>query len=625
MRNWRRKIKWSEISVEIIRLIAKHLKDNPKDLTNFRSVCEKWRRATAISALLPYYMGSETLFSSSIFLFRSPDSTPPWIVTIVEITKGKLQFCHPLTGEVFSNIPEIFNFRRFNPRRLNLDYHMSDIKEKCNLSRALFYHDKVLLFFDDQCFPSMVDDGSLLVLFRGGQLGGSPPVKPEYQFGTELPWFDISYGSLDKFDEILCFDGVVYALDRVGKLYQICTNQFAVLKPVVRKPIVKPDCVNKGWRKRLVGSNSSGKLYLIRRSYDMIKVYELCKVADKKLWSWVKVESFGDDDDDHKVLFISRSYSFFVSGAEFPGFKDCIIFSYDAFRPYANQAESKFAGKEIQIFQLGDNHNGDGKFRPLSSFPGFPMEVFSPPSWVLQAQTSAFPSDSQSDPEEDEMMEPCPTNQEAGASAEEHVSAPSCTSKPEEQSTEIPSTSAVMHKKAPDTAQNKTSMECDSNTQFYEGLDIKSNLLPTLQIAWNKHGNLVGDKTVRSRDMLVCALESLAKMIKMLQSTTARTLTDSLANDLDSIMFDLQCAGLKVDWLVPFVDRALAIRKNKPLIESIMAIEEEKAQADEEEREFLMQSAKKKQELEEKRVSVSSNLPFSEPFDLDQCLGEGLF
>ncbi|KNA19290.1 hypothetical protein SOVF_062740 isoform A [Spinacia oleracea] len=645
MRNFRQKVIWSELPVEVLRSIAIHLKGNRKDVQNFRSVCKKWRRATAISALLPFVMGSETLFSSSVYLIRPPVSGTPWIVASVEITKGEFELCNPLSGEPLFDIPENFTLDRFQPRRLSVDYHMADEEEMNDCSRALSYHEKVLLFFKDRSIPSMVDDGSLLVLFRGGQLGGSPPVKPEYQYGTELPWFDISYGSLDKFDDILSFRGVIYALDRLGKLYRMFTDQFAVLKTLVEKPVIKPDCVNKGWGKRLVGSSKSGDLFMIMRINEMVKVFKLCKVHNKKSWSWVKVKSFGDDP---MVLFVSKVYSFFVSAAEFPGFgfDNYIVFSNDAFHPYSKPNESKFSKENIQIFWLGGHiFMPIADFKPIADF--LKSGLFSVPEWALQAQSSPSPPHYQSNPEEDEMMESDATNQN-GASSQTHGSAPSNTPKSEKQNTKIHSTSAtqgkssshlpvseIQHKK--DISENKVSiadfppvissvLACEPNIglQGLESLGIRPNLLPTLQMIWNKHGNLIGEKTVRSKVMLTLTLESLANIIIFLQKTTLRTLTDSLAQELASNLHDLQCVGLKVDWLVAFVEWVLTLHKSKPLIESIMAINKSKAQIDEKEREFLARSAKVKQELDEKKACLSAKLPFPEPIDLDQCLGEGL-
>lgn len=145
----------------------------------------------------------------------------------------------------------------------------------------------------------------------------------------------------------------------------------------------------------------------------------------------------------------------------------------------------------------------------------------------------------------------------------------------------------------------------------------------TLQI-WNKHCNLVGKGFVRSKGILACALELLAKMIKDLENTTLRTLTDDLAEEIGAVMSDLQLLGLKVDWLVPFVERALILQKYKPLIESIIAIDEEKARVEEEE-EFLERNPRKKRKLEENRASLSATLRVLEPIDLDESLAEGLF
>lgn len=129
---------------------------------------------------------------------------------------------------------------------------------------------------------------------------------------------------------------------------------------------------------------------------------------------------------------------------------------------------------------------------------------------------------------------------------------------------------------------------------------------------------------MRSKGILACALELLAKMIKDLENTTLRTLTDDLAEEIGAVMSDLQLLGLKVDWLVPFVERALILQKYKPLIESIIAIDEEKARVEEEE-EFLERNPRKKRKLEENRASLSATLRVLEPIDLDESLAEGLF
>ncbi|XP_021733493.1 uncharacterized protein LOC110700284 isoform X2 [Chenopodium quinoa] len=72
----------------------------------------------------------------------------------------------------------------------------------------------------------------------------------------------------------------------------------------------------------------------------------------------------------------------------------------------------------------------------------------------------------------------------------------------------------------------------------FQGVDIRPDLLPILQKVWEKYEDVEGSR-LQSCDIKAAALESLAKMI------------------------------LKVDWLVPFVEKALSLQKQKHL-ETIM-------------------------------------------------------
>ncbi|XP_048501669.1 uncharacterized protein LOC125497972 [Beta vulgaris subsp. vulgaris] len=163
-----------------------------------------------------------------------------------------------------------------------------------------------------------------------------------------------------------------------------------------------------------------------------------------------------------------------------------------------------------------------------------------------------------------------------------------------------------------------------SSTLNFEGVEIKSELLPTLQTIWAKHGSLISEDTICSTDMRACALESVAKLMITLQNTTGKTLTDSRAADIKSILSDLQRVGLKVDWLVPTVEKALELQKCKPMIESIMLLDKKKAQVDKEEKEFLARIANVRQELEDSMACLSARIPFPELIDLDEFLGDGL-
>lgn len=116
---------------------------------------------------------------------------------------------------------------------------------------------------------------------------------------------------------------------------------------------------------------------------------------------------------------------------------------------------------------------------------------------------------------------------------------------------------------------------------MFEGVYIRSNLVPALQKIWAKHGNIVEGSSVHSKDMLACILESLAKVIIILQSSSGRTLTKSQCDYAYSVLLDLLQAHLKVEWLVPFVEKARVLYQSKPLIDGLAEIDENIARAEE--------------------------------------------
>ncbi|KMT10115.1 hypothetical protein BVRB_5g118780 [Beta vulgaris subsp. vulgaris] len=627
------------------------------------------KRPCTNSAILPFDFGSETVFSSSVVLNHPPvpGCSPPWIVSSVE-NRGKTQLFHPFFGETLPNVPENVFLHQFHPCYLGVHYHMTAKVNDNNCSMSLFSHDKVLLFdlSEDQSFSCMVKKCSVLVLSRGGQLTG-------YKCGAKVPYFHLSYGPVDKFDDIICFKGVIYALDSLGKLYQISTNNFPVLQMLVNTPVVKANSAINGWRKRLVASPWDEQLYLVIRDdlKDVLKVYKFSKCDET--WNWVRVQSFVDND---QVLFLSRVYSFFAPANEFRDYcqlSNCIFF-YDAFPSCYNVTKQVSVQEEIQVFWLGrDSHN----IKPISSYPGFPaFDFFTPPKWIWQDHTSLDQSNLLRETEEDEDIE---LVTRSGASSQEHISAFAFGLKSEEQTSEVPCTSAAKvsatletvalqhtvknnsdpplafeHKQhsletsemnnhknggrlGPDFSEEKDSgasspvtptvmqacRSCSSAVEF-KGIVIKSEFLPTLQVIWDKHGSLFDEDTVRSKDIRACALESLAKLNITLQNTTGRTLTDSRVDEIRSIVSDLQRLGLRVDWLIPVVKKAATLQRSKPFIKSIMALDKEKAEIDKKEKEFLALSAKIKQELEDERAHLSAMIPFPEVIDLDDCLGSGM-
>lgn len=113
--------------------------------------------------------------------------------------------------------------------------------------------------------------------------------------------------------------------------------------------------------------------------------------------------------------------------------------------------------------------------------------------------------------------------------------------------------------------------EKDISQSKFLGVDVSSHLVPILQKIWTKHGNITEGHVVTSNYLLTWALESLAKIIIILQSDPGRSLDDSQAKYLKSTIRDLQLMGFKLDWLVPFVEKALLLHKNKVIMELEMA------------------------------------------------------
>lgn len=104
-----------------------------------------------------------------------------------------------------------------------------------------------------------------------------------------------------------------------------------------------------------------------------------------------------------------------------------------------------------------------------------------------------------------------------------------------------------------------------SSTVHFEGVDIRSEFLPTLETIWAKHGTLFGKNSVRSKAMRAYALESLAKLNITLQRAKVKDLTDSTVDEIQLILDDLNRVGLKVDWLAPMVEEAKTQHNEKKL------------------------------------------------------------
>ncbi|KAL2935719.1 hypothetical protein RDABS01_018837 [Bienertia sinuspersici] len=169
--------------------------------------------------------------------------------------------------------------------------------------------------------------------------------------------------------------------------------------------------------------------------------------------------------------------------------------------------------------------------------------------------------------------------------------------------------------------------QSNNSTIKFKGLDIRSNFLQTLQNIWSKHGNLIENSLIRNGDMVSRALESLAQAILILEQTSVQSLSDSQVDYLKSTLSDLQCMRFKVDWLVPYVDKAVQLHKSKPLIDSRDQLLSCKAKVQERRSklyEELAELDKLEKELEEDVANASKFIPVSGNVDMDQPIGWGL-
>ncbi|XP_056686348.1 F-box protein At2g26160-like [Spinacia oleracea] len=355
----RRRLNWSDLPKQVLQSIAKSLGTDIDSLRSFRSVCKKWRQSTAYSVPTSVHKG---LLSSSVILLRprggSASISTPWMVSVVQIANGITLFFHPFFGTPLISLPKELDFSQFHTSRLSMSHHKADYGEIDNLS-ALYRPEKLLLTSLKFKVPGTI----------------------------RLPLLKIVEGSNEQIDDSINFCSFIYSIDWKGNLYKFSIQKSTVSKTLSASAFDEVDVDVMRYRKRLVTPSSLliRKLYLVVRRKNMFKVYELCD----KLWSswkFVEVQSFGDKDD--LVLFVTRDYSFFASAKDFPGcqLSNCIVFSHYAFPAYSNtDLNYPRDGVGIYIYQLGGNNHA---FMPISSYPGFPIHLWSPPSCVLQASLS---------------------------------------------------------------------------------------------------------------------------------------------------------------------------------------------------------------------------------------------
>ncbi|CAO2836395.1 unnamed protein product [Amaranthus hypochondriacus] len=651
-------VNWSDLPIEVIHSIAGFL-SKTNDLLNFGIVCKEWHRAVQISTFLPHTLAfdnSKKLISSSIFILTPPNPTEifPWMVLVSETTPGKIQYFSPFSRALISRSPETFDHNQWKPTKLATTFH---IVANDNSQTPFSSHFGVYTKLSRVCpLVRSIDHYSLLSLSDEGK------VNEIWPFGKK-DRSALTVSKEEEINDIVGYKRKTYALHKSGELLEFGMNYY---NRHHRCPISKGRGM-KARRKRLVVSSSGDKLYLIvpislkgslptSATRLQLIVYKLREYKTNS-WVWSEVDNFGDSD---QVLFISRDFCFFVAAAKFPKFKlkNRIVFSDDAF-PICSTPwdyEGKI-GNHFSVFKLDEDRQYS---LPSTAYLGF-QDIFSTfaPCWVVLNAYSRIQSQSQRILDAKRMFrDSLGNNSSTKGDQDKEVLVDSSNDKHcksekilqdeavrEYNKVHVRTSKMNNHKNGgdlgPDFSKEKVSSDANSTpvaatvlkqnkarcsvTVNFEGVEINSELLRTLQAIWLKFGSPIGKETVRSKPILACVLESLARLIITLQNTTGRSLTDTIVDDISSTFSDLQRAGLKVNWLAPTVEKALNLHKSKPEIESIMLKSKRKAQIDKEVREFLARTTKEKQELEDDIANLRARIPFpTELIDLDDKLGKEL-
>ncbi|XP_074285265.1 uncharacterized protein LOC141610874 [Silene latifolia] len=643
----------------------------------------------------------------------SSSSSHPWITACETTPNHTVIFRHPLTSKPYSfTPPPNFNFAKLHPSTLAVSYHLPspysvDTLLKLNDSYELSY-------------------SSLLALYGGGQLQACPRYAPEEgSVAGTMPWVKIS--PYFNFDDIIIFDGKVYAVDRQGWVVVI-HNYKTIKKFKIRRSImstVTPGAGGFGWRKRLV--IDGGSLYMVVRDEEKsFRVYLLKKrgKTPRKGFVWVRVDEFKGE----KVLFMGRDCYFFRKASrKFPGreYRNCIVFSEAAFPQYGIDCweftqcgDRQLSEDDIGVFRFGDRvfaREGEG----VNSV--FPKIDWSPPAWIFDvsafsadefrkhsvsecsSQSEREPvvdrgldsdnrkkndgevqsdlkdtvskdgeeqeemvtdfssqdevdegveSDSDSHDQEDEKMQRDSNNQENeeeemhteanlegdGSLQEDAVSVDpivesirrafhSGTSRNGvvEQETSGKNITSSIHKAS--VSSTTESHKSDTATIKFEGLDIRSDFVPSLQKIWRKHGNIIKDSILRSGDIVARALESLATMVQILENNPVLSLSDSQADYISSTLSDLKNIRFNVNWLVSFVEKAIKVHNNKSSVEALNNLSQLSSKVKERRAILLEELAKfneQENKLKEEIGKVSKMLPFSGPVKFDEPIGAGL-
>ncbi|KNA11014.1 hypothetical protein SOVF_139100 [Spinacia oleracea] len=389
---------WKNLTNDIVALVLNRL-NTKSDLCRFRSICKPWRSfATPIQPHLIFPLTLPPLplsyhpfsLSPNLIYILSPQfshnlNNDVWLTKVSETGENKWALLNPLTKHKFY----FFASGVFRERIDLLGFGNLEVGRSYRLQLISDHGDEGAFDFEE--FSSSISLRKVVV-----RTGEEFCVLGLYGYGLiavwnygDDNWKIVETGTKEKrneFDDVICFDGKFYAVDRTGKLVMI--------DPAARELIelvgTTAECI--GQYTYLVESNF--RLYLVNKIVNpmpnnyfdneegewIVDKNSVGKplgfnvfVLNEKEKCWERVSSIGN-----KVFFISRDATFSVCAKDLGWSKgNCIYF--EGLTGYDDEADMSF-GLNAGVYTLED--------KAISTF-GSSVDrwtgIFWPPSsWFVQ-------------------------------------------------------------------------------------------------------------------------------------------------------------------------------------------------------------------------------------------------
>ncbi|XP_021733500.1 F-box protein SKIP23-like [Chenopodium quinoa] len=407
----RRELSWSELPPELLPAIANRLEIRT-DILHFRRVCKTWRSSAPLSLLdskpilthlLPHKLPEDSdknhtkvLVANTVFLIKSDahPNLPPWLFTGEELFPGSFSVRRPLSRNIAESyeLPDDFPYEldlsKFRELELGMFYNYNYLDDNTvvsdfNVPVLVPYtkmpkkpsfpdENKVVLFVNPNCETGCcsIDDCMVVELSKEVALTVKSLRNGEKR--------KVYFMGKRKFDDIVCFKGKIYAVDRKGR---VCSMDYNSLK--MSSVAEDPLCEGSGSenKKRLVVS-SDDELYLVyrwsKKGKAAFKVFRLNEKEEK----WDMVDGIGS----YRMLFVTLDGCFFAAVKDFPGWKgNCIVFPWGSFPLYSGKMtlDSKiFMSPYLDEIFIAVYHFEGGDCKLVFDCPGYADFLWPPPSWL---------------------------------------------------------------------------------------------------------------------------------------------------------------------------------------------------------------------------------------------------